>query len=202
MADKQETKEKNNLSTNSAIRKINLKNKKLTQLLKIKKKEKFSGLSKNLFQKSKTFRGKMGKIFYPKRKFIKQRKNFKEGSIVILLGAKFQGKKAVLLKITKNGLFIISGPFSINGISLRRINPRYVAPTEIEVDLFELKLGFLNDNYFNFLKKSYKLYSNYQKQKLISMHRARQLAIDDYLKKEILKNFFLKFYLKSRSKCF
>ncbi|ABW98320.1 rpl6B (nucleomorph) [Hemiselmis andersenii] len=199
---KQKLTEKKNFWANSAIQKINLTNKKLTQLINFKKLSPRSHLSQNLFQKSSSLREKRTKTLKNKRLIIKTKKKFKIGSIIILLGSKFQGKKAVLLKITKKGLLIISGPFSVNGISLRRINPRYAVPTEIGIGLNNLQLGFLNDDYFNLLKNSNRLSSNYQKLKLISFHRVRQSVIDEKLKKKILKNFFLKFYMKSKTKRF
>ena len=51
------------------------------------------------------------------------------GSVLVLLSKKYRGKKVVLLKITASGLFIVTGPFLINGVSLRRVNPRYTLPT-------------------------------------------------------------------------
>ena len=75
------------------------------------------------------------------------------GTILILLNKKMQGKKAILLKTTESNLFIISGPFSLNGISLRRVNPRYTISTENKIDLQNLSLQNLNDEYFNYLIK-------------------------------------------------
>jgi len=202
MIEKRKLKEKKNLWTSSAIQKINITNKRLSQLFKIKKKTINSHISQNLFQKISSLKKKGTKMQYKKKPVLKTRKKFKKGTVLILLGLKFQGKKSILLKITKKGFLVISGPFGINGISLRRINPRFAIPTEIKIDLSNLKLGFLNDNYFDFLKKSNKIPSNYQKLKLISLHRVRQSVIDRKLKKEIKKNFFLKFYLKSKARIF
>mmetsp|Transcript_29247 Transcript_29247/g.57225 ORF Transcript_29247/g.57225 Transcript_29247/m.57225 type:complete len:203 (+) Transcript_29247:25-633(+) len=193
--------EKKKFWVNSAIRKVKLPNKRLSLLFKFKKKKKENKNCLTDFEKLNFLKKKKTKGINKKKKANKSHEKIKKGSVIILLGLKFQGKKAILLKITKKGFFVISGPFSINGIPLRRINPRYALPTEINVDLSNMKLGFINDNYFNFLKKSSKFSSEYQKQKLISVHRVRQSAIDEYLKKEIKKHFFLKFYLKSSSKC-
>lgn len=135
-----------------------------------------------------------------KKKVYKIEKNFKKGTILILLGLKFKGKKCVFLKFTQNGSMVITGPYRMNGIPLRRINPKYAFLTEIKINLNYLNLNFLSDRYFSFLKNLDKLKSNFKKQKFICYHRARQATMDEYLKKEIKGNFFLKFYIKTVSK--
>jgi large subunit ribosomal protein L6e len=140
-----------------------------------------------------------------KQKKISRKKRYKEkllqkGSILILLGKKYNGKKCVFLKYSREGALIVSGPYSINGVPLRRINHKNALQTEININLTGLNIEFLNDKYFDYLKKSDELSSRMQKEKLITLHRIRQKVIDKFLEKEIKKNFFLEFYLKTKSK--
>jgi ribosomal protein L14E/L6E/L27E len=191
---------KKNLWTNSAIQKVELSNKKLFGLFKFTKKIFFS---KNFPSSNKiinSMKKKNKKILNPGATENKKNNKFNIGSIIILLGSKLKGKKSILLKKTREGLFVISGPFCINGISLRRIHPRFVLPTEIKIELNNFNLHFLNDDYFKFLKKTNKEISDFERLKLISLHRVRQAVLDKKLKKEIEKNFFLKNYLKTRAK--
>mmetsp|Transcript_36740 Transcript_36740/g.86909 ORF Transcript_36740/g.86909 Transcript_36740/m.86909 type:complete len:179 (-) Transcript_36740:77-613(-) len=78
------------------------------------------------------------------------------GSVLVLLSEKYQGQKVILLKITNSGLFIVSGPFLINGVSLRRVNPRYTLPTGAKVNLENLDLSNFDDTYFKALSRSKK----------------------------------------------
>jgi large subunit ribosomal protein L6e len=123
--------------------------------------------------------------------------NLKIGSVIILLSSSFQGKKAILLKITKSGLFVVSGPYKINGIPLRRVNPRYTIPTRIEIDVTGINTAILNDEYFTVLKRSQKNQNNNFKNRIIMAHNLRQTYIDRCLQKKIDTDFFLGAYLKS-----
>ncbi|CCF73766.1 large subunit ribosomal protein L6e [Babesia microti strain RI] len=64
----------------------------------------------------------------------KFRSSLQVGTILILLSGKFKGKRCVLLKrLTTSGLLLVTGPFLVNGIPLRRVNPRYVIATSTNV---------------------------------------------------------------------
>jgi len=65
----------------------------------------------------------------------KPRDSLKEGQIVIILAGRFRGKRVVLLKNLDQGVLLVTGPFKVNGVPLRRVNARYVIATTTKVEV-------------------------------------------------------------------
>jgi len=88
------------------------------------------------------------------------RPSLQPGTIVILLAGRFRGKRVILLKHLSEGTLLITGPFKINGVPLRRVNARYVIATNTKVDLKGVDDKTLEKisepNYFTKEKKSEK----------------------------------------------
>ncbi|EIE76789.1 hypothetical protein G6F46_000250 [Rhizopus delemar] len=122
------------------------------------------------------------------------------GTVVILLAGRYRGKRAVVLKQLDSGLLLVTGPFKINGVPLRRVNQAYVIATSTKLDLASVKVDEkFNDAYFKKSAKTEKAFLEGEQKKAAfpESKAADQKAIDKALLEVVVKTPFLRQYLSS-----
>ena len=188
---------------NNIAMQLSIKNRTFGHLIKYKigsKNKSRSNYKKNLMKKNKD-RKLLNKFSQNKE----MTSDLKPGSVLILLSQKLLGKKAILINTTESGLLVVTGPFSINGISLRRVNKKYTMDSGATLDTEKFNSPGLkwnpllfNDEYFKTLAKSKSKGFDYKNHDFVISHRIRQNYIDKFICSSLKKDFFIKAYLQTR----
>eukprot|EP00928_Gymnodinium_smaydae_P018623 TRINITY_DN1709_c0_g1_i1.p2 TRINITY_DN1709_c0_g1~~TRINITY_DN1709_c0_g1_i1.p2 ORF type:complete len:179 (+),score=55.27 TRINITY_DN1709_c0_g1_i1:384-920(+) len=133
----------------------------------------------------------------------KLRKNIVPGSVLILLAGRFRGRRVVFLKQLESGLLLVTGPYAVNGVPLRRVNQRYCIATSTKVDLKGADYAKVTDAHFarEAKKKAKKGESGFfaegaEKSSMPESKKADQKKMDEPLVKGLQAD--VKSYLKSR----
>ena len=65
-----------------------------------------------------------------------------------MLAGRFRGKRVVYLKHLEDNTLLVTGPFKVNGVPLRRVNARYVIATSTKVSVEGVNVEKFNVEYF------------------------------------------------------
>merc|ERR1712151_682737 len=138
----------------------------------------------------------------------KGRKCCEAGRVVILLSGRFRGKRVVVLKTLPSGLLLVTGPYKLNGVPLKRVNAAYVLPTSFKLNVSGADVSKVSDDYFarsstKSDKKNEDAFfgsnpENKEDQAKLDAKRATQKAVDTNLLKEVTTHNHLAAYLGTR----
>jgi large subunit ribosomal protein L6e len=146
------------------------------------------------------------KTWVYKKQKVTLRSSITPGTVLILLAGKFRGKRVVFLKQLESGLLLITGPYKINGVPIRRVNQAYVIATSTKVELPKTDLKKFDDAYFKKDKKKAapkaekKVFAEEGKKPKRSLPHHKmvdQKSVDKPLIAVLKKTNFLKAYLRT-----
>uniref|UniRef100_A0A7S0V1B8 60S ribosomal protein L6 n=1 Tax=Hemiselmis tepida TaxID=464990 RepID=A0A7S0V1B8_9CRYP len=134
----------------------------------------------------------------------KLRDSITPGTVLILLAGRFRGKRVVFLKQLPSGLLMVTGPYKVNGVPIRRVNQAFVIATTTKVDVTGVDVAKFDDAYF--AKAAVKKSKNADEffatakptEELSPARKADQKAVDSKILAAVKKQEFLKPYLNSR----
>lgn len=132
----------------------------------------------------------------------KLRASLVPGTVLILLAGRFRGKRVVYLKHLEDNTLLISGPFKVNGVPLRRVNARYVIATSTKVAVDSVNVDKFNVEYFardakltKKEKKEAQMFPENTSKEIKTERIEDQKNVDKALLAEIKKTSLLKQYL-------
>ncbi|KAG0125436.1 ribosomal protein L6e-domain-containing protein [Tuber indicum] len=133
------------------------------------------------------------------------RPSLKPGAVLIILAGRFRGKRVVYLKPLSGGVILVTGPFKLNGVPLRRVNSRYVIATSTIVDITGIQLDKFDEKYFakdKDAKKSkeekfFEAGKKPEKKPVPEVRKADQKEIDAVVTKAIKQTPHLSAYISS-----
>eukprot|EP00914_Ancora_sagittata_P014520 GHVO01028379.1.p1 GENE.GHVO01028379.1~~GHVO01028379.1.p1 ORF type:complete len:159 (-),score=15.05 GHVO01028379.1:172-648(-) len=123
----------------------------------------------------------------------KMRKSITPGTVLILLMGSMKGKRVVCLKQLPSHTLLVTGPFKVNGVPIRRVNHRFVIATSTKVDISGVDVSKFDDAYFQKDGKKSGEQSILPKSRI-----ADQDAVDNAILKTLDNDLSLKQYMKTR----
>ena len=127
----------------------------------------------------------------PRRKVAgapKLRKGIEEGSVLILTSGRYRGKRVVFLKQLTSGLLLVSGPFKVNGVPLKRVNQVYTITTSAKVKTTGADVSKITDATFkdkSAKSKGRDIFNENKKTERSAERTTAQKTVDDALVKNL-----------------
>merc|ERR1712157_124170 len=124
------------------------------------------------------------------------------GTVCILLTGAHRGKRCVFLKQLESGLALVTGPYKVNGVPMRRAIPSQMIATSTKLDISGVAIpAKVNDAYFKRTKVAKKseegIFEQTQAKYSASEERkADQKAVDAAVLTAVNKEKYMKGYLK------
>ncbi|OWZ23203.1 60S ribosomal protein L6 [Phytophthora megakarya] len=140
-------------------------------------------------------------------KTAKLRKSITPGTVLILLSGRFRGKRVVFLKQLQSGTLLVTGPYKVNGVPLRRVNQAFVIATSTRMDLSDVQLPEIDDDYFTKdkpAKKSSKEERFFASQQtpttpvIAEQRKKDQKTVDALLMQKLASEPYLRAYLNAK----
>jgi len=130
------------------------------------------------------------------------RSSLTPGKVCILLAGPFRGKRVVFLKQLASGLCLVTGPYGINGVPLKRVDQTYIIGTSTTIDVSKVAVpANVDDKFFAKPSKGKKggFFDKAEEgPKTVSPERAAaQKAVDASITAAINATPLMKDYLKS-----
>eukprot|EP00759_Apiculatamorpha_spiralis_P011076 PhF_6_TR18545/c1_g1_i2/m.27083/K02934/RP-L6e, RPL6; large subunit ribosomal protein L6e len=127
------------------------------------------------------------------------RKSLQPGTVCILLAGRYRGRRVVNLGPLEgnNGPLLVSGPYKLNGVPLRRVDPAYVIATSTKVDVSKVDRSKVTKGLFNKPRKAQRKRNEKQflkikasanadaKKKSLEERKALQKKVDEALIKSV-----------------
>jgi len=136
------------------------------------------------------------------------RQSITPGTVLILLAGRFRGRRVVFLKQLKSsGLLLVTGPYGVNGVPMRRVNQAYCIATSTTLDVSKVNAAKFGDEYFGNKTKKHKkrntsgdamFTEETEKTGPTAERMADQKTVDAALMGSINKNPIMAKYLKAR----
>mmetsp|Transcript_10486 Transcript_10486/g.11769 ORF Transcript_10486/g.11769 Transcript_10486/m.11769 type:complete len:174 (-) Transcript_10486:81-602(-) len=95
------------------------------------------------------------KVHFKRRKptSAKIKHGVKPGQVLVILAGRFRGKRVVFLKQLDSGLLLVTGPYKVNGVPLKRMPQKLTLATSKIISLEGVNTDKINDSYFRKDKK-------------------------------------------------
>mmetsp|Transcript_89140 Transcript_89140/g.252601 ORF Transcript_89140/g.252601 Transcript_89140/m.252601 type:complete len:181 (+) Transcript_89140:90-632(+) len=135
----------------------------------------------------------------------KLKKNISPGSVLILLTGKFRGRRVVYVKQLASGELLVTGPFAVNGVPIKKVGQRFCIATSTKVELAGADYSGVTGEWFAAEKKEKTTKSGGEKEFFAETEgkkgmpeekKAKQKSMDAPLVKSLSDDH--KLYLKAR----